>query len=89
MNEREPKTREATLRGLDNIGKYLCAKCGYHGYAKLRGAKLASVVAGASLFLPMLGWLLPDLPDGDFVCPKCGTEFSSEDYEAGYNYTPP
>ena len=74
-------------RRLDNMGKNLCPKCGYHGEAKIRGGKRFRAAFYASIVIPIFSWLLPYLPEGDEVCAKCGAKLSSEDYSAGMDYT--
>ena len=76
------------MRRLDNMGKYLCPKCGHHGEPKTQGGKRFSAAFWTSIAIPIFSWLLPYLPEGEPVCAKCKTKLSSEDYSAGMNYTP-
>jgi len=89
MDENQLKENEAAIRRLENMGKYLCPECGYHGRPKTRGGRLFRAVGYASIVIPIFSWLLPYLEEDDEVCcKKCGAELSSEDYSAGMNYTP-
>ncbi len=88
MNERELKEHEASMRRLENMGKYLCPKCGHHGKAKTQRSKGFRAAFYASIVVPIFSWLLPYLSEGDEVCAKCGAKLSSDDYSAGMNYTP-
>ncbi len=87
MNEREKRELEASKHRLDNMGKYLCPKCGYHGAPRIREGKCWLAVFYVAIIIPIFFWLLAFFPEGDKVCAKCGAELSSEDHSAGMNYT--